>query len=272
VSTCVFQAFLRFSKAENPGSSIHRVSTEVTRGILALLGLSALMLAATGTSQAQGFTITSTPTFASTNVGQYECRRECCGQDHRHPPPITSISVPNSASGSPQFNYVSISGCTIGTAAPNNTTCTISVTFSPAYPGVQSAPLVIAYTGGTFNVGLVGTGLAPQAVLLPGVLSTVVNTAGVAGTVGQGNNGQATAAGLKLPRDIGFDYAGNYYIGDIGNGAGTTDTAEIRKVTTATGVISQFAGAGSGHDSVFFDQHRCGRNFSSIQLCNRGRV
>ena len=210
-----------------------------------MLGLSALMLAATGTSQAQGFTITSTPTFASTNVASTSAAGNVVVKT-TGTTTITSISVPNSASGSPQFNYVSISGCTIGTAAPNNTTCTISVTFSPAYPGVQSAPLVIAYTGGTFNVGLVGTGLAPQAVLLPGVLSTVVNTAGVAGTVGQGNNGQATAAGLKLPRDIGFDYAGNYYIGDIGNGAGTTDTAEIRKVTTATGVISQFAGAGSG--------------------------
>jgi len=213
--------------------------------MLALLGLSALILTATGTAQAQGFTITSTPTFASTNVASTSAAANVVVKTTGSTT-ITSISVPNSASGSPQFHYVSISGCTIGTAAANGTTCTISVTFSPAYPGVQSAPLVIAYTGGTFNVGLVGTGLAPQAILLPGILSTVVNTAGVAGTVGQGNNGQATAAGLKLPRDINFDYAGNYYIGDVGNGQGTTNTAEIRKVTTSTGVISQFAGAGSG--------------------------
>ncbi len=149
---------------------------------------------------------------------------------------INSITVPNSPSGTPQFKVGTQSGCVIGGTTGNapGTLCTIPVTFSPAYPGVQTAPLVISTNGGTFQFGLSATGIAPQAILEPGVLGTAAGT-GVAGATG--NGGAATAATLNAPREITFDYAGNYYIGDLGNN-------EIREVSAA-GNITVVAGGGS---------------------------
>ena len=140
---CVFHDLPRFFKAENSRSTMERTAVGANRAMLAMLGLSALMLGVTGTSQAQGFTITSTPTFASTNVGSTSAAANVVVQT-TGTTTITGITVPNSANGSPQFNYKSISGCTIGSAAAGGTNCTISITFSPAFPGVQTAPLVIA--------------------------------------------------------------------------------------------------------------------------------
>ncbi|MGD9959917.1 hypothetical protein [Nocardioides sp.] len=70
---------------------------------------------------------------------------------------------------------------------------------------------------------------------LNGTVTTIAGT-GTSGNTGDG--GQATAARLNTPVRLAFDAAGNLYIADSGNN-------KIRKVTTATGVITTVAGTGT---------------------------
>jgi hypothetical protein len=82
--------------------------------------------------------------------------------------------------------------CSGGTTT---TTCTVPVTFSPQYPGLRQDAVEVL-RGGTLlaTAFLHGLGLGPQAVLLPGVISTFAGT-GTWGTGGNpGDNGVATSA------------------------------------------------------------------------------
>jgi hypothetical protein len=153
---------------------------------------------------------------------------------------ITSISFPNSPSGAPDFMVGTITGCIIGGAgnAPG-TVCTIPITFTPAYPGLRGEPLIVVTNAGTYKYGLTATGLAGQAVLSPGVLSTVAGTGGMGSS---GDGGPATAATFNGLREITFDQAGNYYLGDIFNN-------EIRKVDTSGNVTTVAGGGGTNYVS-----------------------
>ena len=67
-----------------------------------------------------------------------------------------------------------------------------------------------------------------------GIITTVAGT-GVQGSSGDG--GQATAATLNSPAGLALDSAGNLLIADSG-------VSRVRKVTVATGIISNYAGTG----------------------------
>ena len=68
-----------------------------------------------------------------------------------------------------------------------------------------------------------------------GIISTVAGN----GTGGySGDGGAATAAEMNYPQGIVFDAAGNLYISDAGR---------IRKVVLSTGIITTFAGDGTGN-------------------------
>lgn len=129
-------------------------------------------------------------------------------------------------------------------------TCTESVTFTPAYPGVRTGAVVLL--DGNSNVlgtGYIsGTGEGGLAVLSPG------NTITVAGKYRAWTSTQdgiaATSANLDQPASVGFDGAGNMYIADSAHN-------EIRMVcfssTSATiagtscsgaGIIATIAGTG----------------------------
>lgn len=69
-----------------------------------------------------------------------------------------------------------------------------------------------------------------------GIISTI---AGGASGAYNGDNIQATAAGLNGPSGVFVDSGGNIYISDTSNN-------RIRKVTAATGIITTFAGSGTG--------------------------
>jgi hypothetical protein len=73
-----------------------------------------------------------------------------------------------------------------------------------------------------------------------GIISTYAGTGGYGYT---GDGGAATAATFKNVRGLALDAIGNLYISDGGNGA-------IRMVTQSTGVITTFAGGGSGGDGA----------------------
>jgi sugar lactone lactonase YvrE len=144
----------------------------------------------------------------------------------------TTITSITSASG--QFTVGTTAGCTLGAATPTNTVCTTPITFTPAYPGLQTGSIKVVTNGGTFTYGVVGTGVAPQAALAPGTLSTVAGT----GAAGFTNGTTAATSTLSTPsNNVAFDSAGNYYIADFANNV-------VRKVTP-TGAISTFAGTGT---------------------------
>ena len=147
---------------------------------------------------------------------------------------ITSISIPQSQNGKQEYAIQSISGCTVGASNPAGTVCTISITFTPAYPGQRWVPLQVVDSAGNFNVGLTGIGIGPVAALTPGIVSTIAGN-GTAGYSGDG--GTATSAELNAPNSIVVDNAGNVYICDWLNNV-------VRKISATTGNITTVAGNG----------------------------
>ncbi len=70
----------------------------------------------------------------------------------------------------------------------------------------------------------------------------IINTIAGLGTAGYtGDGGPAINAQLAFPESITSDNAGNLYISDAANNV-------IRKITTATGIITKYAGGGAGGD------------------------
>jgi hypothetical protein len=177
---------------------------------------------------------------------------------------ITSFSIPapatlasGAAARTQQFKTGALTGCTVGTAAAANSVCNISVTFTPAYVGYQTSPLTVVTNRGTFQFGLNGVGVGPQAVLMPGILSSIAgngtasaltgSTAGT-GTTYTGDGGQATAAQVNS-HGFSFDALGNLYEAEF-------SALAVRKITAA-GVISTVAGA-SGRGSCATTTAACG--------------
>jgi hypothetical protein len=72
--------------------------------------------------------------------------------------------------------------------------------------------------------------------VLTGIITTI---AGTGTTSYSGDNGPATSATLYDPTDVAVDSSGNIYIADKNN-------YRIRKVTVSTGIITTFAGIGTG--------------------------
>jgi trimeric autotransporter adhesin len=147
---------------------------------------------------------------------------------------LTSIAI---APGFTEFTAGAVSGCVVDghTVNPVLTTCILDVTFTPKYPGFRTAPLIVTdSTGAKSSIGLEGTGLAPQAALTPGIITTV---AGNGGLGFGGDGGPATDAEIASPSGLATDAAGNLYIADNGNN-------RIRKVDV-NGVITTVAGGGA---------------------------
>ncbi len=85
------------------------------------------------------------------------------------------------------------------------------------------------YIADTFNYRI-------RKVTSTGIITTI---AGNGSPNYSGDNDQATSVTLNIPYGVGVDSAGNVYIGDTINN-------RIRKVTISTGIITTFAGTGSG--------------------------
>jgi hypothetical protein len=149
---------------------------------------------------------------------------------------VTSIAVPTSTVRIQQFTVGTVTGCTLGASSPTGTVCTVPITFNPAYVGYQTSPLTAVTSAGTFQFGLNGVGTGPQAILLPGILSTVAGNGTIQATATRytGDGGQATAAQV-FSHGFVFDSVGNLYEAEY-------DADVIRKITPA-GVISTVIGA-----------------------------
>ncbi|HWG20457.1 MAG TPA: Ig-like domain repeat protein [Terracidiphilus sp.] len=174
-------------------------------------------------------------------------------------------------SGNPNLEFVSAgSGSCTGASLSTDGTCTVPVTFTPAYPGLRQGAVVLLDSGnlvlGTALLNGIGSGglglLVPSnAQALAGAQAqagagTVASLAGVAQTiagdgkwqdsdVGDGN--PATQAELYSPSAVVVDGVGNVYIADSGHDrirmvcAGTTATIAGTSCPVA-GNISTIAG------------------------------
>ena len=150
---------------------------------------------------------------------------------------ISSVTVATSQGGKQEFTVGTVTGCVTDgvTSNPAGSICTIPVTFQPAYPGERQMPLVVQTSAGNFQFALEGTGTGPMVAFGPGIISTVAGN----GTAGYNiDNIAATGSELNSPYGAAMDGAGNLYIADQLN-------HRIRKVNTATGIISSVAGTGS---------------------------
>ncbi len=132
---------------------------------------------------------------------------------------ITSVSVPASFGGKQEFTVGTMSGCTLNSSTASGTTCTIPVTFTPAYPGLRPMPLQIVTSTGTFSFSLTGIGIGPQVLLTPGIITTIAGTGTACSTATSsanpcGDGGSATSATLYQPRGNFTDGSGNVWIAD----------------------------------------------------------
>jgi YVTN family beta-propeller protein len=115
--------------------------------------------------------------------------------------------------------------------------CFVLVRFTPRAPGLRTGDVQILDPAGNllFQTLLSNTGIAAQAVVLPGEIGTVAGN----GQMGfDGDNGPANLATLNTPYGITVDAAGNLFIADLYN-------HRIRRVDAATHVITTIAGLGS---------------------------
>ena len=153
---------------------------------------------------------------------------------------VTSATVPTSTARTAQF-AVTANTCTTIAAAG---TCTVTISFTPAYVGYQTSPLIISggTTATTYRFGLNGVGGGPLAVFMPGTLSTVAGKGTFPATANQytGDGGAPTAAQINS-RGFRFDSLGNLYVAEDSVGV-------VRKIVPgagglASGTISTVAGS-----------------------------
>ena len=119
--------------------------------------------------------------------------------------------------------------------------CTVTVTFSPRFPGVrQGAVLLESSSGQLLASALIsGMGQGSLPVLIPGQMETV---AGDGQWFYQGDNVPATQAPIYLPSALAVDGAGDLYLADTINN-------RVRRVDAVTHIIVTVAGNGSAGDS-----------------------
>jgi large repetitive protein len=149
----------------------------------------------------------------------------------------TLTSLAALTSGAPNLDFsVTPLTCTINMSLTVGESCTVSVVFSPRYPGVRQGA-VLAESSGQLLAGapLSGIGSGSLPVLVPGTINTV---AGDGDWIYQGDGIPATQAAIFLPSGLAVDAIGDLYLCDSSNN-------RVRKVNASTGNISTVAGNGS---------------------------
>ncbi len=169
---------------------------------------------------------------------------------------VTSVQILTLGAPSGDFAAGTGAGNCASANLAQGATCTASVTFAPAAPGLRLGAVVLV---GNPTVGagpavlgtayLSGTGTGGLGVLVSGNLLLVAGQSGLYTSVDDGQ--PATQAELYLPSSIALDGAGNLYIADslhnrIRMVCASATSATIQGTTCAgAGIISTIAGNGN---------------------------
>jgi hypothetical protein len=176
----------------------------------------------TGTGSAPFGALTPTLTFASQNVGSTSAAQTLTLNNNGNASlSITGITLTGANSG----DYAQTNTC--GSSVAASSSCTISVTFTPAAPGTRTATLTVTdnsnnVAGSTQSATLTGTGSGPSITLTPSSLSfgsQGQNTTSAAQSVMVTNNGNAglTFSSISITGTNSTDFAltGNTCTGGV---------------------------------------------------------
>jgi sugar lactone lactonase YvrE len=152
----------------------------------------------------------------------------------------TLASTPYGAltQGVPNLDFSAASGsCATGTTYNAGDTCTVNVTFTPAFASTRyGAGVLYGSTGAVIATGYVyGTGTGPQVAFLPASQSTI-------------------GTGLATPYWVAVDAGGNAYIADPGNNSVLKETFSVGSYTQSTigsGLSSPVSVAVDGAGDVY---------------------
>jgi trimeric autotransporter adhesin len=167
---------------------------------------------------------------------------------------ITSFTVPVSQGNKQEYTVGTVSGCAVDgvTSNPVGAVCTVPITFSPAYPGQRPVPLQAVTSAGNINIGLNGLGVAPLAVLTPGLLITLAGEANAPNC--NAYNGPSLLGPLCNPSAGVVDFAGNVYVASYNsNTISKIDTSGNTTVIAGTGA-GGLSGVGGLATSATFDR------------------
>ncbi len=120
-------------------------------------------------------------------------------------------------------------------------TCSVTVTFSPRFPGIRHGAIQLKTTGNQLlaTTLISGKGQGSLPVLIPGQIDTV---AGNGDRYYLGDGGPATQSPICLPSGLAVDGAGNLYLADTINN-------RVRRVDASSHTITTVAGNGSAGSS-----------------------
>ena len=227
------------SKLQRLWAAIPAKTTQIRRSWS--VGLAAVLLTATCaqaqfgnqpvgvTSGAQGVTVTS---VASGTVSSVE---------------LLTVGAP----GLDFAQGVGASTCGSASFSASGQTCAVSVTFTPAVPGLRTGAVVLLDASGNVlgTAYINGTGVGGLGVLTPGNLLQLAGNGTYLGSVLDGS--PATAAELYLPTSVALDGSGNMYIADSAHNrirmvcAGSTSAIIKGTSCSGAGIISTIAGNGN---------------------------
>ncbi len=150
---------------------------------------------------------------------------------------VGSILVLTGGIANQDFTLNSGNGCSPGTVLNNGVSCTLTVDFTPRYPGQRFGAVILLDSAGVEmgSSDLLATGKGPLALFSPGQIQTV---AGDDFWFYLGDNVPATSASIYLPYGIAVDGAQNLFVADSGNN-------RIRRVDAGSGIITTVVGTGS---------------------------
>jgi sugar lactone lactonase YvrE len=174
--------------------------------------------------------------FGNVAVGQTSAAQTATLTNQQPSMATINISQIVSELGANPADFVETNNCPGALAA--GASCTVTITFTPGGVGAASAGIAVFDDSvpALQQITVEGTGTGGILQVNPGNLKTIAGN----GTNGySGDGGLATAAELEQPNGVAFDPAGNFYVVD-------TEANVVRKVAAGTGIITTFAGDGTG--------------------------
>ena len=211
------------------------------RGASWLLALAALLLANAG-AEAQSVWASQNISTSLTQLVAVTAPSSLSGSQTVSRVEVLSNGVTSENGGTEFVKATGPSTVTcVGTALSASGSCTQSVTFTPAYPGVRIGAVELFDGNGTLLATqyLSGIGQGGLDVLTPGNILDIAGKYQVVGSASE-NPIPATAAGLNQPAGVAVDGAGNVYIADYFNNqvrmvCSGTNSATIHEVGCGNG-------------------------------------